>query len=130
VRFRTGDRVVVTGVADDGMPLIRCFGRTDDMLIVLGVNVFPSAIRDLVQAMHPRTTGAIQVVLPEAGPRVEPPLRVQVERGEQPGDQAELTTRIEEAIRTRLSVRAEVELVPPGSLERSEMKTRLTRIAS
>lgn len=130
VRFRTGDRVVVTGVADGGMPLIRCFGRTDDMLIVLGVNVFPSAIRDLVQAMHPRTTGAIQVVLPEAGPRVEPPLRVQVERGEQAGDRAELTTRIEEAIRTRLSVRAEVDLVPPGSLERSEMKTRLTRIAS
>ena len=34
-------------------PLIRCIGRTDDMLIVLGVNVFPSAIRDVVQALHP-----------------------------------------------------------------------------
>ncbi|SFS79178.1 phenylacetate--CoA ligase family protein [Saccharopolyspora flava] len=130
VRFRTGDRVVVTGVEDDGMPLIRCFGRTDDMLIVLGVNVFPSAIRDLVQALHPRTTGAVQVVLPAPGPRVEPPLRVEVEHGEQAGDHAELARLITDTLRARLSVRAEIALVPPGSIERSEMKTRLTRVES
>ncbi|GAA2353151.1 AMP-binding protein [Saccharopolyspora halophila] len=129
VRFRTGDRVEVTEVAADGMPLIRCFGRTDDMLIVLGVNVFPSAIRDLVQALHPRTTGAMQVVLPGPGPRVEPPLHVDVERGET-GDDPELRSVLEERIRTRLSVRAQVRLVPPGSLERSEMKSRLTRSES
>ncbi len=130
VRFRTRDRVVVTGRAADGAPLIRCVGRTDDMLIVLGVNVFPSAIRDLVQALHPRTTGAVQVVLPAAGPRVEPPLPVEVEWGEQPGDREQLARDIEALIRNRLSVRAAVTLVPPGSLERSEMKSRLTRLAS
>jgi phenylacetate-CoA ligase len=130
VRFRTRDRVLVTGAADDGAPLIRCVGRTDDMLIVLGVNVFPSAIRDLVQALHPRTTGAVQIVLPESGPRVVPPLRVEAEWGEQPGDREQLGREIEELIRSRLSVRASVALVPPGSLERSEMKSRLTRPAS
>lgn len=128
VRFRTRDRVVVTGLADDGAPLIRCVGRTDDMLIVLGVNVFPSAIRDLVQTKHPRTTGAVQIVLPARGPRVEPPLRVEAEWGEQTGDRDELRREIEALIRARLSVRAEVTLVPPGSLERSEMKSRLTRL--
>ncbi|OZM83427.1 phenylacetate--CoA ligase family protein [Pseudonocardia sp. MH-G8] len=128
VRFRTRDRVRVTGLAADGAPLIRCVGRTDDMLIVLGVNVFPSALRDLVQSLHPRTTGAIQVVLPGAGPRVEPPLRVEVETGEAPGDPAQLCRDLEALIRSRLSVRAEVVLVPAGSIERSEMKSRLTRV--
>jgi phenylacetate-CoA ligase len=130
VRFRTRDRVVVTGRAAGGAPLIRCVGRTDDMLIVLGVNVFPSAVRDLVQTLHPRTTGAVQIVLPVAGPRVEPPLPVEVEWGDQPGDREQLARDVEALIRNRLSVRAAVTLVPPGSLERSEMKSRLTRLAS
>ncbi len=128
VRFRTRDRVVVTAL-DGATPLIRCIGRTDDMLIVLGVNVFPSAVRDLVQTLHPRTSGAVQIVLPDGGPRVEPPLRVDAEWGEQPGDRDQLGREIEGLIRSRLSVRAAVNLVPPGSIERSEMKTRLTRTA-
>lgn len=130
VRFRTRDRVHITGTAPDGAPLLRCVGRTDDMLIVLGVNVFPSAVRDIVQAAHPRTSGAAQVVLPEPGPRVAPPLRVDVEWGEEPGDHDELARTLERTIRDRLSVSAAVELVPPGSLERSEMKSRLTRVES
>lgn len=130
VRFRTRDQVVVTGLAPDGEPLIRCVGRTDDMLIVLGVNVFPSAIRDLVQTLHPRTSGAVQVVLPESGPRVEPPLCVDVECGPEPGDREELRQQLEATIRSRLSVRAAVTLVEPGTLERSEMKSRLTRIGT
>jgi phenylacetate-CoA ligase len=129
VRFRTRDRVRVTGTAPDGAPLIRCIGRTDDMLIVLGVNVFPSAVRDLVQSLHPRTTGAMQVVLPSPGPRVEPPLRVEVEVGDQRCDREQLARELEGLIRSRLSVRTEVVLVPAGSIERSEMKSRLTRIA-
>jgi phenylacetate-CoA ligase len=130
VRFRTRDRVVVTGLTADGAPLIRCVGRTDDMLIVLGVNVFPSAVRDLVQTLHPRTTGAVQIVLPEQGPKVEPPLHVEAEWGEQAGDHEQLRGEIETLVRSRLSVRAAVTLVPPGSIERSEMKSRLTRVAS
>jgi phenylacetate-CoA ligase len=134
VRFRTRDRVQVTGVDADGAPLIRCVGRTDDMLIVLGVNVFPSAVRDLVQTLHPRTTGAVQIVLPEQGPRVEPPLHVEAEWGPNlddttDGDREALGRELEALIRNRLSVRAAVTLVPPGSLERSEMKSRLTRLA-
>ncbi|GGM86333.1 phenylacetate--CoA ligase [Thermopolyspora flexuosa] len=130
VRFRTRDRVRVTGLDKDGAPLIRCIGRTDDMLIVLGVNVFPTAIRDLVQTLAPRTNGVIQVVLPHPGPRVEPPLRVEVELGPEPGDQERLKREIEDLIRARLTVRADVTLVPPGTLERTEMKSRLTRVES
>lgn len=125
VRFRTGDRIVVTGVSDDGSPLIRCSGRTDDMLILRGVNVFPSAVRDVVQSLHPRTTGAMQIVLTQKGPRIEAPLRVEAEWGTEPDD--DLARELEQAIRLRLSVRAAVTLVPPGSLERTEAKSKLTR---
>jgi phenylacetate-CoA ligase len=129
VRFRTGDLIRVTARASDGAPLIRCVGRTDDMLIVLGVNVFPSAVRDVVQTLHPRTSGVVQILLSAKGPRVEPPLRVEAEWGEHPGDHEELRGSIESIIRSRLSIPASVTLVPPGSIERAEMKSRLTRHA-
>src|SRR6266576_1741971 len=84
LRFRTRDRVVVTGTS---CPCgrtsfkLRCIGRTDDMLIVLGVNVFPSAVRDVVSSFYPATTGEIQVVLDQPGPKVTPPLNVIAEFG-------------------------------------------------
>jgi phenylacetate-CoA ligase len=130
LRFRTGDRVEVLGVGCRcGLPgpRIRCIGRTDDMLIVLGVNVFPAAIRDVVSSLHPRTTGAMQVLLPAPGPRQDPPLRVVAEYGQEATDLAALRGELQQLIRARLTVSADVELVPPDTLPRSEMKSRLTR---
>lgn len=131
LRFRTRDRVRVLGMdcaCGRPGPRIRCIGRTDDMLIVLGVNVFPTAIRDIVAELHPRTTGAMQVVLPEPGPKVAPPLQVEVEHAESPGDLRLLKETVETAIRGRLSVSAQVTLVAPETLPRSEMKTALVRV--
>lgn len=130
LRFRTRDRVRVTDLDTDGAPLIRCVGRTDDMLIVLGVNVFPSALRDLVQTFHPRTTGRMQVVLDAPGPKVDPPLPVEIERGPEAGDEGALARDLEAQIKGQLSVPARVRVVPPGSIERSEMKTQLTRVSA
>jgi phenylacetate-CoA ligase len=130
LRFRTGDRVEVLGAGcacGRQGPRIRCTGRTDDMLIVLGVNVFPTAIRDVVSSLHPETTGAVQVLLPRPGPRVEPPLRVVAEYGQGATDLVALRTTVQSLIRSRLTVPAEVELVPPDTLPRSEMKSRLVR---
>ena len=42
-------------------PRVRCIGRTDDMLIVRGVNVFPSAIREVVSEFAPAVSGDILV---------------------------------------------------------------------
>jgi phenylacetate-CoA ligase len=128
LRFRTRDRVRVLGTGcacGRPGPRIRCVGRTDDMLIVLGVNVFPSAIRDLVSELHPQTTGAMEVVLREPGPRAAPPLRVRVEAVA--GEPA-LKERLESLVRGRLTVPVEVELVAPGAIPRSQMKTALVRL--
>ncbi len=130
LRYRTGDRVKIwTSPCACGRTSfrLRCIGRVDDMLILRGVNVFPSAIRDVVARLHPQTTGAIQVVLAVPGPRVDPPLRLRVEYGDAfPGDLASLKRQVEEALRAQLLFKAEVEMVPPRSLPRFEGKTRLT----
>src|SRR5918992_1431838 len=60
LRFRTRDYVRIrTTPCKCGRtgPRIRCIGRTDDMLIVRGVNVFPSAVREVVSAFAPQVSG-------------------------------------------------------------------------
>ena len=128
LRFRTRDHVVVkTGSCACGRtaPRVRCIGRTDDMLIVRGVNVFPSAIREVVGRFAPRVSGAILVRPQAPGVKQEPPLPVTVElaRGAEGGDS--LADAIRESIRSVLVVSTQVELVPWGSLERSEYKLKL-----
>jgi phenylacetate-CoA ligase len=128
LRFRTRDHVVVkTSPCRCGRtsPRLRCVGRTDDMLIVRGVNVFPSAIREVVGAFSPEVSGNI-VVRPQAdGVKQTPPLPVSVElaQGRAPDDA--LAGAICDRLREVLVVRTRVDLVPWGSLSRSEYKSRL-----
>lgn len=130
VRFRTRDRVVAwskpcpcgrTGVR------LRCVGRTDDMLILLGVNVFPSAVKDVVSGLRPRTTGEVEILLEAPGPKVQPPLKIRVEHGPGVADLQALKREVEEQLRSKLIFQPAVELVPPGTLPRYEMKAKLIR---
>src|SRR4029453_11298671 len=77
LRFRTRDHVEVRpGSCACGRtgPRVRCIGRTDDMLIVRGVNVFPSAVREVVSAFAPRVSGNILVRPQAPGVKQDPPL--------------------------------------------------------
>jgi phenylacetate-CoA ligase len=128
LRFRTHDHVEMrTSACPCGRtgPRVRCLGRTDDMLIVRGVNVFPSAVREVVSAFVPDVSGHV-VVRPQApGVKQEPPLPVRVElaRGRDPDDS--LADAIRERLRGMLVVSTRVELVPWGTLQRSEYKSKL-----
>jgi phenylacetate-CoA ligase len=133
LRFRTRDRVIVwTRPCPCGRTSfrLRCVGRTDDMLLVLGVNVFPSAVKDVITEHRPDTTGEMLIELDAPGPKVEPPLRVLVEHGPEVPAEAlgELAGRLAADLRDKLVVRVDVRLVPPGSLPRSEMKARLVTV--
>jgi len=97
------------------------------MLIVLGVNVFPSAIKDVITSFRPRTTGDIVVLLERPGPKVEPPLRIQVEYSQGEKDLDALKKELKTALRDKLVFRAVVELVPEGTLPRFEMKAEYIR---
>jgi phenylacetate-CoA ligase len=133
VRFRVGDHVTVaTSPCPCGRtgPRLVCVGRTDDMLIVAGVNVWPSAVKDVVEELRPRVTGALQIVVPDPGPRIAPPLRIEVERADGEADPPGLAAELEARLRARLIVSARVEVVAPGSLPRSEAKSRLVRVLS
>jgi phenylacetate-CoA ligase len=128
LRFRTRDHVEVrTSACACGRtgPRIRCVGRTDDMLIVRGVNVFPSAIREVVAGFAPDVSGHVLVKPSAPGVKQEPPLPVAVElqRGVEPD--ATLAEEIRERLRGALVVSTRVELVPFGTLQRSEYKSRL-----
>jgi phenylacetate-CoA ligase len=128
LRFRTRDHVAVrTSPCPCGRtgPRVRCVGRTDDMLIVRGVNVFPSAIREVVSAFTPQVSGHILVKPRSAGVKQEPPLPVVVELGRGATEDAALAEAIREKLRNVLVVQARVDLVPWGSLRRSEYKSTL-----
>jgi phenylacetate-CoA ligase len=95
------------------------------MLIVRGVNVFPSAVREVVSAFAPDVSGHILVRPRTAGVKQEPPLPVSVELAQGATADAALAAAIREKLRAVLVVQADVELVPWGSLRRSEYKSQL-----
>ena len=128
LRFRTRDHVrVATSPCRCGRtgPRIRCVGRTDDMLIVRGVNVFPSAVREVVGAFAPQVSGHVLVAPAAPGVKQEPPLPVRVELAEGVAADRLLADAISERLRSVLVVQTTVELVPWQTLERSEYKSAL-----
>jgi phenylacetate-CoA ligase len=123
LRFRSRDHVRVwTSKCGCGRASlrVRCIGRTDDMLIVRGVNVFPSAVREVVARFQPQVTGAIMIRPARHGVKQEPPLKVLVEAAS-----ADLAGRLTKEIRDSLVFTPRVEIVAPGSLPRSDYKSRL-----
>ncbi|MGE5858260.1 MAG: phenylacetate--CoA ligase family protein [Solirubrobacterales bacterium] len=128
LRFRTRDHVRVrisTCPCGRTGPRVRCIGRTDDMLIVRGVNVFPSAIREVVSDFAPRVSGHIRVRPRQPGPKQEPPLPVSVELAEGAAPDSGLADAIRDRLRDVLVVGTSIELVPFASLDRSEYKSQL-----
>ena len=122
LRFRSRDHARVwTSLCHCGRTSLRarCIGRTDDMLIVRGVNVFPSAVREVVARFQPKVTGAILIRPQRKGVKQDPPLPVLVE-----GD-ASVGEAIGREIRATLLFTPEVRMVAPQSLPRSDYKVKL-----
>ncbi len=131
LRFRTRDHVRVSAgrcACGRTAPRVRCIGRTDDMLIVRGVNVFPSAVREVVNEFAPTVTGVLMIRPRAKGVRQEPPLPIAVEAA--PGAAVEgLADRLRARLREALLVATEIAVVPSGSLPRSEYKSKLVEKA-
>jgi phenylacetate-CoA ligase len=129
VRFRSHDHVLVKmdpGPSGRTAPRVTTLGRTDDMLLVRGINVFPSAVRDVVASFVPATTGHMRIVLERPGPLVSPPLAIEVEVARAvPDDEHEaLRNRLGATIRSRLHFTPEVRLVGEDTLPRTALKTQ------
>jgi len=120
VRYRTGDRVRVAGApCPCGRTFLRLeggiLGRLDDMLIVRGVNVFPSAVEGIVRRFT--AVDEFQLEVFRAGELDEVRVLLEV------GDDATVRS-VQEALRVGLGIRLEVRAVPPRSLPRHELKAR------
>lgn len=128
LRYRSGDvvRILATDPCECGRTgfRFRVLGRSDDMLIVKGINVFPSAVETVLAEMRPEVTGAFQILLPTPNPLEA--LSIRAEHGEAiaPRDLEGLRGRVERRLRELLAARAEVELVAPNSLPRFEGKAK------
>jgi len=126
LRYRTGDLVkpgertrCMCGRCDlalDGGIL----GRTDDMVVVRGVNVYPSLIEDLVRAFPDVAEYRAQLDCRQS--MVE--LSLEVELDPKRGDPALLQKELERSLQTTLNLRVPVRILPAGSLPRFEMKAQ------
>jgi phenylacetate-coenzyme A ligase PaaK-like adenylate-forming protein len=133
VRYRSRDHALVTGVdrcaCGRTSPRIRCIGRTDDMLIYRGMNVFPTAIRDLLVAHAPgRCEPLVRLWREFPGQvRFDDPIAVEVEAAvaTDAARYAPLAREMEDLVRARLQVRVAVQVVPPGTLPRAVYKSPL-----
>jgi phenylacetate-CoA ligase len=123
VRYRTGDLVQI-----DESPC-RCgrtfarlprgiLGRADDMVVVRGVNVFPSAIEGVLREFSEVSEFRIEV----SNTRSMVELKVLLDP--QPGSDLGLAERVASRLNDRLLLRVPCELVPAGSLPRFELKAR------
>ncbi|MEW6441463.1 MAG: phenylacetate--CoA ligase family protein [bacterium] len=104
----------------------KVIGRTDDMLKVKGVMIYPPAIEGVINRFVPRVTGEFRIVLDEPPPRVVPPLKLKVEYGDVSSGSLELLEQeILEEMHRAVKIRPQITWVPPRTLERFLKKKKL-----
>jgi phenylacetate-CoA ligase len=127
IRYRTGDLVQLDEApCRCGRTLARLaggiLGRADDMVVVRGVNVFPSAIEGVLREFPEISEFRIEVFSKRSMAEVN------VLLDPRPGAQDDLASRVAKRLNDRLLLRVPCELVPPGTLPRFELKAqRLVR---
>ncbi len=125
VRFRTGDIVTLTGTGPAACgrtaPRFRVTGRSDDMVVVRGINAFPVQIAAILNR-NPALGGDYRIVLDGPGPYDVLPVSAELAEGTPapPG----LATAVEAEIKRELGLTARLTLLPFGSFERTDGKTR------
>ena len=121
IRYRTRDLTrLLPGTARSMRRMERLTGRADDMLIVRGVNVFPTQVEELVLAQE-GLSGHYQIELTRQGRMDEMVVRVEC-RPDWIG--APLGALLAHAVKERVGVSCTVQVVPPGAIERSMGKAK------
>jgi phenylacetate-CoA ligase len=123
LRYRTGDiGSLISEPCACGRTTARIRGlrgRRDDMIIVRGVNVYPSNVEHALLSV-PSAAPHYQLVVERSGPMDE--LTVQCEPASATVDSAELRSTTERVLHEQLGIRVRVEVLEPGAVPRSEGK--------
>jgi phenylacetate-coenzyme A ligase PaaK-like adenylate-forming protein len=135
LRYRSADHVIVLGTecrCGRTAPKIRCIGRTDDLLIYKGMNVYPSAIRDVVLSRFSDAVAPYMRIWKERKEQVrfDSPIPLEIERRlELPASRLpSISGAIEVEMRRRLQIRVEVTIVEPRTIPRTAYKTALVQV--
>lgn len=126
LRYRTGDLVVLSpdspcpcGSHEMALPG-GILARTDDMVVVRGVNIFPTAIEEVMRRCE--GLGDYRVLIRQHRAMAE--LEIEVEPAQECADPKVMVEHLEHALRDVFAMRIPVTLVAPGSLPRYEMKAK------
>lgn len=129
IRYSSGDIVQVFTSECPGCGFqgrrVKFIGRSDDMLIIKGANVYPSTIKQVISNFIPEITGELRIVLNNPPPRVVPPLQIKLEYGENSDSRklADLERRIKNALHSEARMTPEIIWCAPGTLEKALTKT-------
>ena len=125
VRFRTGDIITV----DETEPCrcgctgfrFRVVGRSDDMVVVRGLNLFPTMVAAVLNEFK-ELSGDYRIHLDTPPPYDSLPVQAELAKGQ--AEDAGLAERVSTAIKAKLGATARVTLLPAGSFELTEGKTK------
>jgi phenylacetate-CoA ligase len=130
IRYRIGD---ISSIEEDVCPcgrtsprIKRIQGRVDDMLIIRGINVFPSQVEYTLMSI-PEVGQHFQIVVERKGALDDMLVRVELTKGsfsDKINDLMKIRQNVEHRLRNALNVAVDVELVEPGSLPRFEGKSK------
>jgi phenylacetate-CoA ligase len=130
IRYRIGD---ITSMDDSPCPcgrthprIQRITGRVDDMLIIRGINVFPSQVEYALMTI-PEVGQHFQIVVERKGALDDMLVRVELTKesfSDKINDLMAVRQKVEHKLRNTLNVNVDVEMVEPGSLPRFEGKSK------
>ena len=124
LRYRTGDLARAGGPCPCGRPERALpgglLGRTDEMVIIRGVNIYPTAVEEVLRGFP--EIAEYQVEVSRSRSLLELSVRIEPLGGG--AEAATLAERVQEALHGVFNLRVPVALAPAGSLPRFEMKAR------
>lgn len=126
LRYRTGDLVRARRLDDAARTLVLeggVLGRCDDMRLVRGVNIYPSAVEDVVRGISQITEFEVHERTVDDMRELEVVIEVETGRNGSIG----VAKALERALRERFALRIPVRVVAPGTLPRHEFKARRWR---
>ena len=123
IRYRTRDLTrLLPPTSRSFRRMGKIVGRSDDMMIIRGVNVFPTQVEEIVLA-HPQLSGLYQLHISRDGPLDQVEVHCELQGGSQPineGDRSTIASWVQHRIKTLVGISTRVCVFDPNSIERTQ----------
>ncbi len=121
IRYRTRDVLRILD-AESSNFRFEVLGRSDQMLVIKGINLFPGAIASVLGQFSDRLNGEYQITVPAAPPLDSLKISAESAVDLSEEERSALATALAHAVRATCAVTPEVDIVPRGTLPRTEGK--------